>query len=455
MSRLRSVAWREFKHTALTKAFIIGAIVFPLIMWAVFPLLAALTQRTVPPFAGTLALIDPTGEVAAAAHEEFDEQRLRAQREAAIEQTEDLIRAAGTDPAAAVANPDVANVMTALSEPPVNITVEVFGDDTELTDLKRRVRAGEFVAVATVDPALLDAEQAKGASVGLFVPSNIKSDHTRILKRRLGDSVVRARALRSGQDADLLRDLVRRPSFESIALTDDGSEARESIVMKEILPFAFLMLLWITAFTSGQYLLTTTIEEKSNKVMEVLLSAVSPLQLMAGKILGQGLVALVMLVMYGGLLFGAIVIFATLDLIPPLHLVYFALYFVMAYFYIAAAMAAVGSAVNDLHEAQSLMGPVMMVLVLAPLASGFVGSQDPNGTIATVFSFIPPVTPFAMITRITAGQVPFWQIGLSLVVGYAGVVAGLWCCAKIFRIGVLMQGKPPSPMEMLRWIRYS
>ena len=111
--------------------------------------------------------------------------------------------------------------------------------------------------------------------------------------------------------------------------------------LKTILPYALIGLLWMSAFLGGQYLLTTTIEEKSNKLMEVLLSAVSPLTLMTGKVLGQGLVSSVMLVMYGALGIGALIAFATTDLIPMWLLLLTAVYFAMAYLYIASMMAAV------------------------------------------------------------------------------------------------------------------
>jgi ABC-2 type transport system permease protein len=214
------------------------------------------------------------------------------------------------------------------------------------------------------------------------------------------------------------------------------------------------MLLWIATFTSGQYLLTTTIEEKSNKVMEVLLSAVSPMQLLGGKILGQAGVSAVILLMYGSAVMAGLLAFALGDLVPVLHLVLFAIYFVIAYFMIATIMAAVGSAVNELRDAQSLMGPIMLVMVI-PMIIWPVLSEHPNGMLATITSFTPPLLPFVMILRVTASTEPIaiWQIVLSIGVGIVSVVAMIWMCARIFRIGVLMQGKPPSILQLAKWIR--
>ena len=162
-----------------------------------------------------------------------------------------------------------------------------------------------------------------------------------------------------------------------------------------------------------------------------------------------------MLVTYGGLGLGALAAFATLDLIEPYQLVCFVLYFVMAYFFTAAAMASIGSAVSDIHDAQTLMLPAMVVLLFTPMLLMFPAGQDPSGVLARVAGFVPPVIPYVMMIRITAGDVPLWEVLLSMVIGYASVAGALWLAAKIFRVGVLMYGKPPSPLEMLRWIRYS
>jgi ABC-2 type transport system permease protein len=127
----------------------------------------------------------------------------------------------------------------------------------------------------------------------------------------------------------------------------------------------------------------------------------------------------------------------------------------MAYFMVASLMAAVGSAVNDIREANTLVTPVMMLMMI-PWMLWMPISQAPNGSLATAFSFIPPVAPFAMMIRMAAEEpVPMWQIPASIVWGYICVVAMVWMTARIFRIGVLMTGKPPSPLELLRWIRYS
>jgi ABC-2 type transport system permease protein len=114
-------------------------------------------------------------------------------------------------------------------------------------------------------------------------------------------------------------------------------------------------------------------------------------------------------------------------------------------------MAAVGSAVSDLREAQALVTPAMLVLIV-PMILWLPITDSPNGALATATSFIPPAIPFVMIMRLTGTEaIPFWQTALSIVVGFAAMFGMLWAAARIFRVGVLMQGKPPSLLELMKW----
>jgi ABC-2 type transport system permease protein len=233
----------------------------------------------------------------------------------------------------------------------------------------------------------------------------------------------------------------------------EGGERSSTEKIAQFLPIGFLILLILSVMVGGQYLVTTTIEEKSNRVVEVLLSAVSSKQLMTGKILGQMFVGLVMLVMYSGLGVGGMVAFKLLHLLDAITVVYFIIYFVIAYLLFAATLAAVGSAVNDLREAQSLQTPVMLCLII-PYFLWFPIARDPNSWFAIIMSMVPPISPFAMILRLTSTQPPpTWQVLLSIAIGAAAVYGAIWAAAKIFRVGLLMYGKPPNFSTLIRWVR--
>ena len=200
-------------------------------------------------------------------------------------------------------------------------------------------------------------------------------------------------------------------------------------------------------------MLTNTIEEKSTRVVEVLLSAVSPMELMTGKILGQMCVGFIVLAIYAAMGAGAMISFAAIGLLDVRLLFFLVLFYFLAYPCIAALMGAIGAAVNDIREAQSLMTPVMLV-IMVPWLLWLPITRDPNSTLATVMSFIPPLNSFVMLLRMTSTEPPpGWQVWASVVVGAAAVYGALWLAAKVFRIGLLMHGKPPNFATLVRWVR--
>jgi ABC-2 type transport system permease protein len=215
----------------------------------------------------------------------------------------------------------------------------------------------------------------------------------------------------------------------------------------------FVVLLMIGVMMGGQSLLTTTIEEKSNRVIEVLLSAVSPLELMAGKILGQMGVSLAVLGVY--VLLGIVVLlsFALVGLLDPWLVFYLVIFFVITYLVMGSLMVAVGSAVNDMHEAQSLVTPIIMLTVVPVMFAAPI-AQDPTSRFSIVMSFIPPFNTFAMLLRLASSvPPPWWQVWLSIGVGLVSVLAAVWFAAKVFQIGMLMYGKPPNLATLIRWVR--
>lgn len=440
MSKTLVVAWREFKHTAMTKAFLIGAIVMPLLMMGLFVVVMPLMmEANTTPLTGTVAIIAPQDVI-----EEL-QQRIDRNENSNDELVDSLPDIVKQDPLATA-------MLTNAKQSDIVLQK---ANKSDLQPLKDLVRNGELAALIFVPESLVtESTGDSDEKLEVLIPSSFSPNHTDLLSSTVSRSVVDVRLRRLGHVPSDMHSLLRRPRVLATRLAQDGGEAKDNEFARRIIPMAFMMLLWIATFTSGNYLLTTTIEEKGNKVMEVLLSAVSPLQLLGGKIIGQAGVSLIMLLMYGGAAMAGLITFALLDLIPVSHLIYLIAYFTMAYFMIASIMAAVGSAVTELRDAQSLIGPIMIILIV-PLALWPVLSEHPNGLVATITSFTPPLIPFVMILRITASTetVALWQIVTSMVVGFGAVLGMIWACARIFRIGVLMQGKPPSFLQLLRWIK--
>ncbi len=169
--------------------------------------------------------------------------------------------------------------------------------------------------------------------------------------------------------------------------------------------------------------MTSTIEEKSNRVVEVLLAAVSPMELMAGKLLGQLGVGLTVLAVYLGLGLLALFQFAMLGLVEPMLVIYVLAFFFISYLVFGALMMAIGAAVNTTAEAQAMMGPVMLLLIAPYVLSAIVG-RAPNSTFSVVASFVPPINTFVMMARLASdAPPPTWQVLLTMVVGLGAAAA--------------------------------
>ena len=438
MRKTLTVAWREFRHTAMTKAFLFGAIVMPILMMGLFIVVAPLlADSNDTPLTGTIIVVAPDDVT-----KKIQEQITKTP-DTLLKITDQLPTSFQTE------------LITSAMKPPtatVDLTI-VSAPENELETLKNEIRNGTYNGLIVVPESLLENQESE-ERLEVFIPSNFSPNHTELLTAATSRSVVDVRLQRLGHQPDDIYALVQRPRITATRLSEDGREAKDNEIARRIIPMAFMMLLWIATFTSGNYLLTTTIEEKGNKVMEVLLSAISPMQLLGGKILGQAGVSAVILGMYGSAAFAGLLTFALLDIIPIWHLLLFGFFFIIAYFMVATIMAAVGSAVSELRDAQSLMGPIMLILII-PMVLWPVLAEHPNGIIATVTSFTPPLLPFIMILRITSSTEPvaIWQILLSMGISIGSVFLMVWMCSRIFRIGILMQGKPPSILQLVKWIR--
>jgi ABC-2 type transport system permease protein len=215
------------------------------------------------------------------------------------------------------------------------------------------------------------------------------------------------------------------------------------------------ILLFMGIMVGGQGLMTSTVEEKSSRVVEVLLAAASSLELMWGKLLGQLGVGMVMMGMYVGLGVLALLQFAQFGLIEPTLILWLFLFFLTAYLVFGALMMAIGAAVNQIADAQSLMGPIMILMIVPYIATPMVGNA-PDSVFAVTSSFIPPINGFIMLARLAStSPPPVWQVLLSLAVSLVAACIAVWFAAKVFRVGLLMHGKPPSFATLIKWARMS
>jgi len=297
-----------------------------------------------------------------------------------------------------------------------------------------------------------------------YVSNNTIDDDLRDWIAEHGNAEVRQRRFDQYDiSQDIADDILSTLKFEELQVDDTGEESEVGTEDKieQGAPIAFVYILWISVFTIVQMLLTNTVEEKSNRIIEVLLSSVSPLQLMMGKVFGIAMTGLTMIlswIAFSVLAFKVAPLVVDIQLPDlsflfedPIYVGSFIVYFLFGYLFYAAILVGIGSVCNSLKEAQNLMQPVVVVLIL-PLLSMVPIGKDPNGTLAVVLSYVPVFTPFVMMNR-AAGPPELWEYVVTTILMLVSIYVALWAAAKIFRIGILMTGKPPKIRDMIQWIK--
>ncbi|MCH2136749.1 MAG: ABC transporter permease [Phycisphaerales bacterium] len=442
MSRAGIIAIREFRRTVLTKAFFIGAVVLPVAFIAISIAAEMFLKPTIAPMQGTLAVKGGGPHLIESLKLAFEgdgaEPTAAPTGETATELVDSAIEQA-TEAQQASSRPDTGDV--------------VFTDESSLSDdaLRVGVRDGTWLAALIVHPP---SEPEGQERLELLVPPSAPNSHVELLEDTARTAAVDARLIGEGYSPAVIRKMFKRPKLRTTRLDQAGGERTEAQWTRWLVPVVVMGLIWMTTFTGGNYLLTSTVEEKSSKVIEVLLSACGPGELIRGKVIGFGLVTLVMLAMYALVAVALLTLMAAADVVRIDTLLIAGACLIMAYLMIAAMMAGVGAAVSDITEAQTLLGPVMVV-IMAPLLLIPVITEDPGGVVAIVTSYIPPLSPFILVLRASAATepLPWIEVVSALIVGYAAAFTMIWAAGRVFRVGILMQGKPPSMRELLRWIR--
>lgn len=327
-------------------------------------------------------------------------------------------------------------------------------------ELDRAVGRGELFAYFVIGPDPLTDNTGSR-----YVSKNLTDEELRDWFGGMASAVVRQRRLDQEGIAPATAQWIQAPlAFEERRVTAAGEQAEvgRADTLRQWAPVVFVYLLWISVFTIAQMLLTNTIEEKSNRLMEVLLSSVSPVELMAGKIAGIAITGLTVVASWVVFFVAGVKLLPRLMNSParmdfsallgePIYLASFVAYFLLGYLLYAALLVGIGSVCNTLKEAQNLMTPVILLLMV-PLFSMVPIGKDPNGSLAQVLSYVPPFTPFVMMNR-AAGPPTLTEYVATTALLLVSIALALWAAAKVFRVGILLTGKPPTPREILRWIR--
>ena len=456
MKRVLRIALRDFLAVVARKGFILGVLLTPAMIAAMFflvPRYMHMVTHTDYRIEGEYAVLDPTGRVLAEMEGVLDaggiaEGELRELRRN-LEQAPEAARA--------LAEAALEQARRESHWPAGEVRLIALAAATEMEAVKARLNdetgEGPRALIAIHDDAVEPAGPEAGlGTYDLYVRPGLDERELDFLHRIAREAIVGARVSARGQDRAAIESLVRvsRPRSTTVGA---GDERQTVSGFGFILPAAFTLLLFMGVITGGQTLLTSMVEEKSSRVVEVLLSAVSPMELMAGKLIGGVAVSLVMMGVY--LLSGLAMLasFSLLGLLDPWLILYLLIFFLIGFFTLGALMLAAGAAVNDMNEAGPLLTPLMLVS-MAPWLLWPLVSRSPGHTVAVVASYLPPVNTYAMLMRMASTQPPpWWEVWLSIAVGAAAVVGAVWVAAKVFRIGLLMQGKPPGLKTLLAWVR--
>lgn len=422
MHKILMILRREYFESVKKKAFWIGTLIFPFFIVGIFAI-QILASMIEPDVQKPIGVIDATSRIARPFAEQLAENELK----------------------------------DGSKRFPVEI-IEV-GDDVEQVRLANldRVYSGELYGLITIGP---DIEDEKNFRLDWKNIGDKATENS--LEKAIQDHVRSMRLERSKLDLDpeKLRELTAWVSLKTYQVTK-GGETKEKNFIDAFLPtMIFVMMLYFLIYFHGFAMTRGIIQEKTSRVMEVLLGSVSPNELMAGKMIGIGLVGLTQVSIY--MLTGWLVRVAAsfwgnvgnfdrfLDTVSPGKLLAFGVYYLFGYFIFVSIFAIVGAACSSDQEAQQLQLPIVACLMLPMMTTIFFVS-NPDSLAATILSLVPIFTPMVMFMRISVLTPPLWQIVLSLVLMSGTIYLFFRAAAKVFRIGTLMYGKRPTVREIWRW----
>jgi ABC-2 type transport system permease protein len=433
MRKTLIVAQSEFATLVRSKAFIISMILMPVVM-GVSILLVRATKDSTDGKDRTFAVVDYSGVIA-----------------------EPLLAVAGMYNASG----PVAVGAGLSRKGPRFIPVEVKPGGRSAEDLRvelsDRVRKQELFAFVELPADIVDP--AAGAQIRYYSDHPSYNALPQWLKATVNAVVLNERFRQASVDRALFVRLTKQAPLEELGLfarAGDGHvKAAEEVDAARAygVPLAVLMLMYITVMSSAPQLLNSVIEEKMSRISEVLIGSVTPFQLLMGKLVGGAAASVLLASIYiaGGLAF-AQYWGGYASAVTPALLAWFLLFLVMSLFIFGSLFVAIGAACNDLKDSQNMMTPVMLLVMMPIFTAGSV-LRAPDGTLAMVLSLIPTAAPFLMMLRISLQPgPPAWQIATSVALMAATVMVVVWAAGKIFRTGLLMQGKSATVAEMLRWV---
>ena len=331
--------------------------------------------------------------------------------------------------------------------------------DLETTEaaLRKEVLSKKISGYLILDPAKLQQEKEEAAYYSTTVSDFIALTQ---LERALNHVRIREKVQARGLPTDLANELEKRVDLKAFKINEKGAAEEKGAGI--IAAIIFMVLMYTTFFIYGSQVMRGVIEEKSSRIVEIIVASVRPTELMVGKIIGIGLVGLTQyfawsLVAMNLSLPGIATVLSSGDMgvpkVPISMLGYFILYFLLGYFVYASLYTAIAAPFNTDQEAQQLV-MIPIVLILGGFMVYPAVMNNPNGGVALFFSLFPFTASLVMFLRTAVSEPPAWQIVLSIVLLLGTTAAVAWFAGRIYRVGILMYGKKPTIPEIIRWVRY-
>lgn len=433
MKKFLAVVKREYLQRVRAKMFIVTTVLLPVAMsfFAVVPILVVNIKTP----AVRVVVVDQTGKL----YDQFKQSLVGDE----------------PDQEGANARPQGRRGLTSFVLEEINAQGQSI--DQLRDNLNQRLRARQIDGYIILPPDFLEHGQAEFFNNNpgdVFAPPTLQSALSRAVREQ--------RLIEAKVDNRTREQLSRPVDLQSVKLGDTGGQERNSNATFALV-FALGFLMYLSILMYGQIVLGAVIEEKETRIAEILFSSVRPFTLMMGKLVGVSLVALTQLAIWG-LAFTAFALFGvnllasrgvtsfSIPEIPFSYFVYFALFFLLGYFIYATIYALVGSMVTTAQEGGQLAMPIIVMLVVSFYLFLPV-SRSPDSSFSFWVSMVPFSAPVAMVVRIVTHTPPFWQIALSLLIGFSSVLVIMWLASRVYRVGMLMYGKRASIPEAWRWAR--
>jgi ABC-2 type transport system permease protein len=432
MNRIFIVAQSEFLTLIKTKAFLIGLLLMPVIM------------------AGAIGF-----QIYAQKHSDRDDHKF-----VVIDHTGVLYAPLSTAAAAFNQKNGTGAARTGPNFVP-EAAPSAAPDEAYRLSLSDQIKNKELFAFVEIPASVVDPNVETPPAIQYYTETPSYDRLPNWLEQTLNEQITKSRFSQAGVDQTLVKKLSTRAEVTMMGLlakkTDGSVEQAKKVdqIAAFVAPFALLFIMFLSVTSTAPQLLNAIIEEKMSRISEVLVASVSPFELLLGKLFGvTGVAVLLALVYFLGAGYYAIYMGRT-ELVQPALMGWFVIFLVCCVLMFGSMFLAIGSACSDIKDAQSMMQPVMLLLMVGYIGS-FAVLRAPESNLALGLSFFPTSAPFIMMLRMAMQPTPpLWQPVLALAITLLTTVGFVWAASRIFRVGLLMQGKGATFVEMIRWIRAS